>query len=521
VEELPYVSRVEELPCVPRVEPPLTIPTVVELPIVLPLIPILPAMEPSSTQILFSAVIPPARVSSRTSKPNPRYASNLLISYADPLHPDSIADQSFINLVEATISADGESPSSYSDALARSDADKWIAGFDAEIYRLVVKTKTGTFVNASMLPKHRRVAYARIVCRFKKRLAAASEHRVRITYGRTTPGEATYTGDLAAYTASITTVKCLLNAAVSEQANLLSTDITDFYLGTDIAEPEYMWIPFKFFSPSLVTLYRLDTLQQYNGLILMQLNKNIYGLPQAGILSQQRLISHLKSYGYTECANTSCLFQHATRNTKFSLVVDDFLIKYDKKDDADHLLSALSVIYSLRTDWHATLYLGMTIEYHIGSPTLTISMPSYVQNALKSLGATDIGYSDTPMITHNISYGSKQSQVAHIDTSPILNTARTKRLQVIRGTFLYYSRTLDFRIATAVNRLSSRQAKPTEEVEVAANRLLQFLSAHSRFSITYRRSDMRLITHADASHHSESHHVLVAFTISEIIPMTQ
>jgi len=107
--------------------------------------------------------------------------------------------------------------------------------------------------------------------------------------------------------------------------------------------------------------------------------------------------------GYIECANTSCLFQHATRNTKFSLVVDDFLIKYDKKDDADHLLSALSVIYSLRTDWHATLYLGMTIEYHIGSPTLTISMPSYVPNALKSLGTTDIGYADTPMITHNIS----------------------------------------------------------------------------------------------------------------------
>ncbi len=161
-----------------------------------------------------------------------------------------------------------------------------------------------------MLQKHCRVVYARIVCRFKKRLAAASDHRVCITYGRTTAGttlgKATFIGDLAA---------CLFNAAVSEQANLLSTtDITDFYLGTDIAEPEIMWIPFKFFSPSLVALYCLDTLQQYNGLILMQLNKSIYGLPQAGIFSQQRLISHLKSYGYTECSNTSCLFQHATQH---------------------------------------------------------------------------------------------------------------------------------------------------------------------------------------------------------------
>jgi hypothetical protein len=95
-------------------------------------------------------------------------------------------------------------------------------------------------------------------------------------------------------------------------------------------------------------------------------------------------------------------------------------------------------------------------------------------------------------------------QTAHVDTSPPLDAIRTKRLQVICGIFLYYSRTLDFRIATAVNSLSSRQSKPTVEVELAATRLLQYLSANPTFSITYRKSSMRLITHADASHHSES-----------------
>ena len=181
-----------------------------------------------------------------------------------------------------------------------------------------------------------------------------------------------------------------------------------------------MWIPFKFFSTSLVALYRLDTLQR-NGLVLMQLNKSIYGLPQAGILSQQRLVNHIKTYGYTECENTSCLFQHQTRHTNFTLVVDNFLVKYDSEHDANHLLSALSQIYSLLTNWDATLYFGMTIRYSKGSPTLTISMPSYVTSALKSLDATNIGSANTPMLVHTFPYGSKPSQTAYIDTSPVLD----------------------------------------------------------------------------------------------------
>ncbi len=62
-------------------------------------------------------------------------------------------------------------------------------------------------------------------------------------------------------TASIKTVKLLLNATVPERANLLRTDITDFYIGTPISTPEYMWIPYKFFSPALIALYHLKRLQ--------------------------------------------------------------------------------------------------------------------------------------------------------------------------------------------------------------------------------------------------------------------
>ncbi len=486
----------------PRVSTPITVPPTSTISIEVPTIPSQTSLLPTFPVDLTLPVT--SRVSSRYRKPTSRYfVDSVFLPSTYHEIPVTDVEQKYINFVEAAIASDIESPASYGVALAGPNASLWAAGFAAEIHRLVVKTKTGKFVSANTKPPHQRVAYARIVCRLKQRLHDHPEYRVRITYGRTTPGESSYSGDLAAYTASIATVKLLFNATLSEMAHLLTSDITDFYLGTDIASPEYMWIPLKYFSSELIKKYNLDLLQ-HNGLVLMELNKSIYGLPQAGILSQQKLIQHLNFHGYTECPHTSCLFQHATRNTKFTLVVDDFAVKYDSKEDADHLLNALSQIYTLRTDWNASLYLGMKIVYTHGSPTLTISMPSYVPAALKTLGATNIGKCNTPMLAHNINYGTKQAQMAHVDTTPALNPARTKRLQVICGILLYYSRTLDFRIATAVNSLSSRQSKPTEEVELAATRLLQYLNSHPTFSITYRRSDMRLITHADASHHSES-----------------
>lgn len=184
-----------------------------------------------------------------------------------------------------------------------------------------------------------------------------------------------YAGDLAAYTASFAKVKLLLNAVVSEAVKFLTSDITDFYLGTPISSPEFMWIPLKYFSAKLITLYNLISIQ-HNGMVMMQLDKSIYGLPQAGILSQQRLVEQLSFHGYTECPNSSCLFRHNTRNTKFTLVVDDFLSSMTPK-------TMLSQIYTLRTDWSGSLYLGLSIAYSHGSHSLTISMPSNIPAALK------------------------------------------------------------------------------------------------------------------------------------------
>ena len=79
----------------------------------------------------------------------------------------------------------------------------------------------------------------------------------------------------------------------------------------------------------------------YNRHVCFKIRKCMYGLPQAGKLSQTRLIRHFSNHGYIQCANTPCLFRHVTRDIMFSLVVDNFGVRYSNQCDADHLIQTL------------------------------------------------------------------------------------------------------------------------------------------------------------------------------------
>ena len=62
------------------------------------------------------------------------------------------------------------------------------------------------------------------------------------------------------------------------------------------------------------------------------------------------------------CNHTPALHTHHTRPVTFTLVVDDFGIKYHSKNDAFHLLSCLRELYEIITDWSDSLYIGFTLK---------------------------------------------------------------------------------------------------------------------------------------------------------------
>jgi hypothetical protein len=61
-------------------------------------------------------------------------------------------------------------------------------------------------------------------------------------------------------------------------------DIANFYLNTPLDRPEYLRIPSNLISDGIMKEYQLHTLVK-NGNVLVRINKGMYGLPQAGILT--------------------------------------------------------------------------------------------------------------------------------------------------------------------------------------------------------------------------------------------
>jgi len=140
---------------------------------------------------------------------------------------------------------------------------------------------------------------------------------------------------------------------------------------------EYMRMPLKLIPDEIIDLYQLRD-KAKGEYVYMEIQKGMYGLPQAGILANTLLRERLATHGYHELQHTPGLWTHETRPIWFTLVVDDFGIKYVGKENADHLLAALGDKYTIETDWTGSLYVGITLDWDYQQGHVDLSMPTYV-----------------------------------------------------------------------------------------------------------------------------------------------
>jgi len=199
------------------------------------------------------------------------------------------------------------------------------------------------------------------------------QYRVRGTIGG---NQVHYAGETTAQTASMQVLKILCNSVVSDKnAKFMTADIKDFYLGTPLPSPEYMRINLAHIPADIIEKYNMHEYAHSNA-VIVEINKGIYGLPQAGRLAQDRLIKHLATHGQQQAENTPCLFKHESNSVTFALVVDDFGIKYTNSADADHLLAALREMYIMTEDRGLKQkYVGITIEHDRVQCRMHLSMP--------------------------------------------------------------------------------------------------------------------------------------------------
>lgn len=390
----------------------------------------------------------------------------------------------------------------YNRLVRTADADAWFSANADEWRRLISRTQTLRFAPASAKPAHQRATYINLVCTDKvKPPNAHSTKRVRATCGN----GINYPGATAAETASLDTVKLLLNSVLSTpEAKFMTIDIKDFYLHSSLLRNEYAWVDLKQIAPTIIDEYSVRELAVH-GKVLVEIVKGIYGLPQAGKLAKDQLTALLRARGFSECEHTPCLFKHSSRPIVFSLVVDDFGIKYTNRDDVSYLIDSLTPAYEITTDWSGSKYLGISLDWDYVSPrrSVALSLPGYVAKGLSTIGFKPSGKLTTsPGGFVRPQYGA-HTQLTSIDTSPALPPEGRLAIQRTLGIFNWYLRVTDPSFKCRLSQLGAEQAHATEQTAAAVDHVLNYLHAFPNANLVYYASDMALQVESDASYNSE------------------
>ncbi len=77
------------------------------------------------------------------------------------------------------------------------------------------------------------------------------------------------------------------------------------------------------------------------------------------------------------------LWKHNTRPIQFTLVVDNFGVKYTRQEDVEHLKSVIEQDYTVNLDWTGNQYIGITLDWDYKQQQFHLSTPNYVKKALK------------------------------------------------------------------------------------------------------------------------------------------
>ena len=123
---------------------------------------------------------------------------------------------------------------------------------------------------------------------------------------------------------------------------------------------EYIRLTLHSIPDNIITQYNLLALASEIW-VYLETRKVMPGLKQDGIIVNDRLTLHLAKHGYAPVPHTPSLWAHTHLPIMFSLVVDDFDIKYTGDADAHHLIVALRILYTISVDWYGLLFCGLTL----------------------------------------------------------------------------------------------------------------------------------------------------------------
>jgi hypothetical protein len=350
------------------------------------------------------------------------------------------------------------------------------------------------FIHKSEIPAGYEATYARYTA--AKRPEKEKPNRCRITAGG---DRLEYHGNTTTHTASMETIKIHWNSTISTRtAKYCTMDCSNMYLESFLPTPQYVRFLKSLIPPKFYEQYGLDYYAD-GDYVYARIVRAWYGLKESGKIAHDDIVAHMAKHGYKE-TRTPGLFVHETRPISFTLVVDDFGIKYTNKNDVEHLKTSLEEIYTMKIDWEGKRYVGIDLKWDYEKREVLCSMDGYVEAALKEFKHT------IPKQVHNgpskverPDYGAKIQYVQEDHTKP-LTPEEITFIKQVTGKFLFYGRAIDITMRHVLNELAIASTNGTDATMAATKYFLDYAASNQDAVIRYQASDMILYVVSDAAY---------------------
>jgi hypothetical protein len=161
----------------------------------------------------------------------------------------------------------------------------------------------------------------------------------------------------------------------------------------------------------------------------------------------------------------------------FTLVVDNFGVKYVNKEDIDHLIVLIKKTYMLTEDWTGNLYCDIQLDWDYKNCTVDISIPGYVKKNLQqythiaSKRVQTCPYTPAPK-----QFGSEAQAPLPPDSSLKLDKAGITKVQKIIGGILYYTRAINMTVLMTLSTIAAEQMIATKRTLERCTQLLDYLA---------------------------------------------
>ena len=136
-------------------------------------------------------------------------------------------------------------------------------------------------------------------------------------------------------------------------------------------------------SGNIIEQYKLRNVATPDGYVHCEIQKGMYRLPQSGVIAQELLTKRLKEHGYSQRKTTPGLWKHKWQPITFSLVVNNFGVKYLGEEYTQHLLQMIQKFYQCLVEKEGERYCRLTVKWDHQGKKVHLSMPAYIENSLK------------------------------------------------------------------------------------------------------------------------------------------